>query len=265
MPSALVVVACVDGGEACRRDGGAEDPADRRRVEAARVEARPRRPCPSRAIDLVAGDDRRQHLAPGSAPALAAASAAGQVTVETWLTESECVSSKSSPWQSIAFANAAFGAGSRRSVADHGRLGLAAELAPSSPGPRPRCPWRARRARSRACRAGGASRARPPRRARRRASSARRELRRMPSLLAGHRHTVQSSSVPGNVSCDLGGVALVDHERPLELDHDLAALVDAAAAHRDDADARVRLRLAQSRGSRSRPRACRPRTPGSAA
>ena len=43
------------------------------------------------------------------------ASAAGQVTVETWLTESECVSSKSSPWQSIAFANAAFGAGSRAS------------------------------------------------------------------------------------------------------------------------------------------------------
>ena len=33
-----------------------------------------------------------------------------------WLTESECVSSKSSPWHSIAFANAAFAAGSRRSV-----------------------------------------------------------------------------------------------------------------------------------------------------
>ena len=47
--------------------------------------------------------------APCASPA---ASAAGQVTVETWLTESECVSSKSSPWQSIAFAKAAFGAGS---------------------------------------------------------------------------------------------------------------------------------------------------------
>ena len=30
----------------------------------------------------------------------------------------------------------------------------------------------------------------------------------------------------------------------LKLDHDLAALVDPAAAHRDDADARVRRRLA---------------------
>ena len=37
------------------------------------------------------------------------------MTVETWLTESECVSSKSSPWQSIALANAAFGAGSAAS------------------------------------------------------------------------------------------------------------------------------------------------------
>ena len=43
--------------------------------------------------------------------ASAAAAAAGTTTVLTWATESECVSSKSSPWQSIAFANAAFGAG----------------------------------------------------------------------------------------------------------------------------------------------------------
>src|SRR5207244_12759963 len=41
-----------------------------------------------------------------------AASAAGQTTTLTWETESECVSSKSSPWQSIAFAKAAFAGGS---------------------------------------------------------------------------------------------------------------------------------------------------------
>ena len=47
-------------------------------------------------------------LAPTASPA---ASDAGVTTAETWLTESECVSSKSSPWQSIAFAKAAFAAG----------------------------------------------------------------------------------------------------------------------------------------------------------
>ena len=52
---------------------------------------------------------------PPAPTASAAARAAGAITVETWLTESECVSSKSSPWQSIAFANAAFAAGSRAS------------------------------------------------------------------------------------------------------------------------------------------------------
>ena len=49
---------------------------------------------------------------PGAACDSAAADAAGTTTVLTCATESECVSSKSSPWQSIAFANAAFGAGS---------------------------------------------------------------------------------------------------------------------------------------------------------
>src|SRR6202521_1238966 len=43
----------------------------------------------------------------------------------------------------------------------------------------------------------------------------------------------------------LGGVALVHHEGPLELDHDLAALVDAATPHRDDAQARPRRGLAR--------------------
>ena len=49
---------------------------------------------------------------PDAPRASAAAAAAGTTTVLTCATESECVSSKSSPWQSIAFANAAFGAGS---------------------------------------------------------------------------------------------------------------------------------------------------------
>src|SRR5581483_472085 len=43
----------------------------------------------------------------------------------------------------------------------------------------------------------------------------------------------------------LGRAALVDHERASELDHHLTPLVDAAAAHGDDADARVGARLAQ--------------------
>ena len=52
----------------------------------------------------------------------------GPVTVVTWLTESECVSSKSRPWQSIAFAKAAFGPGRRVLQPDDGRVRLAAEL-----------------------------------------------------------------------------------------------------------------------------------------
>src|SRR5262249_51715605 len=47
-------------------------------------------------------------LAPFASPA---AIDAGVTTTLTWATESECVSSKSSPWQTIAFANAAFAAG----------------------------------------------------------------------------------------------------------------------------------------------------------
>src|SRR5438552_1630492 len=43
----------------------------------------------------------------------------------------------------------------------------------------------------------------------------------------------------------LGRAPLVDHVGALELDHDLAPLVDPAAAHGDDSHARVRLRLAQ--------------------
>ena len=50
--------------------------------------------------------------APDEPCASAVASAAGHTTTLTCETESECVSSKSSPWQSIPFANAALGAGS---------------------------------------------------------------------------------------------------------------------------------------------------------
>ena len=50
--------------------------------------------------------------APDEPWASAVASAAGQTTTLTCETESECVSSKSRPWQIIPFAKAAFGAGS---------------------------------------------------------------------------------------------------------------------------------------------------------
>ena len=67
---------------------------------------------PMRVRRLVGGDDRgRGRRGPIAPRASATASVAGQVTVEMWLTESEWVSSKSRPWQSIAFAKAAFGAG----------------------------------------------------------------------------------------------------------------------------------------------------------
>ena len=53
----------------CGGGGCAEDPADRRRVEAAPVE-RPRRRHADAGDDLVAGDDRRQQLAPAGAARL---------------------------------------------------------------------------------------------------------------------------------------------------------------------------------------------------
>ena len=61
---------------------------------------------PSRAMTSEAPTIAASTSLPGSEFASPTAREAGQVTVETWLTESECVSSKSSPWQSIAFANA---------------------------------------------------------------------------------------------------------------------------------------------------------------
>jgi len=76
---------------------------------------RPEAAPPSRVIASFPATIAARTSLPGRPLASPIASAAGQVTVETWLTESECVSSKSSPWQSIAFANAAFGAGSRSS------------------------------------------------------------------------------------------------------------------------------------------------------
>ena len=65
---------------------------------------------------------------PPAPSASAAAAAAGQVTTLTCAIESEWVSSKSRPWQSIALAKAALGAGSACGKPDHRRLRLAAEL-----------------------------------------------------------------------------------------------------------------------------------------
>ena len=60
----------------------------------------------------------------------------------------------------------------------------------------------------------------------------------------GGLHTVHSSVRAREAAYGLRRRSLVDHERAPVLDHDLAALVDAAAAHGDDADVGVRLRLA---------------------
>ena len=110
-----MVVAASSGCEPTDRGDPAEDPADRGRMESARVErARCRHADP--ADDLVACDDRRQRIAPVGARLLGGGERRRAITAETWLTESECVSSKSSPWQSIAFAKAAFAAGSRARV-----------------------------------------------------------------------------------------------------------------------------------------------------
>ena len=65
---------------------------------------------------------------PPAPSASAAAAAAGQTTTLTWAIESEWVSSKSRPWQSIALAKAALGAGSACGKPDHRRLRLPAEL-----------------------------------------------------------------------------------------------------------------------------------------
>src|SRR5437763_5179159 len=169
------------------------------------------------------------------------ASAAGHVTVETWLTESECVSSKSSPWQSIAFANAAFGAGRRASrpitvaCASPPSSAIACRPSAATPAacaarPQPRVSSRC----SFACSVTSAGTASSVSVVANSAS--------LSAAVISHRPVVVGT---GERVLHLGGFALVDHERPLEFDHDLAALVEAAAAHRDDADARVRLRLAQ--------------------
>ena len=172
--------------------------------------------------DLVAADDRREQLAAGRRRSpRPAAIAAGQTTTLTCATESECVSSKSRPWQSIAFANAAFAAGRPLVEPDHRRLRRRRRARPSPSGPRSRRRARARRGRSRSCRAGGAS---PPRRPRPGSSLV--GERRRPlgeALLQPSSHTLQSRVGAGEGRRRLGRVALVDHERPLELDHDLAA------------------------------------------
>src|SRR5439155_4843902 len=178
-------------------------------------------------------------VAPCASPA---ASAAGQTTTLTWETESECVSSKSSPWQSIAFAKAAFAAGSppSRPITE----------AWSSP-PSSAIAVRPSAAIPSAC----AARPQP--------SVSRRWSLAAPTTSEGissnSSEVVNSarpfaavviSDAPVGVGAGERGrgllrIPLVDHECTPELDHDLTPLVDAAAAHRDDADGGVRPRLAQ--------------------
>ena len=77
MPSARVVVAGVGPPVSRDRRDAAEDPADRSRVEAARVEL-PEAAMPTRHHDLVPADDRGQDVAPDAPAARPAASAAGR-------------------------------------------------------------------------------------------------------------------------------------------------------------------------------------------
>ena len=194
MPSALVAVVRCEPAEARGRGRRAEDPADRRRVEAALVERAGRRHADAR-HDLVAGDHGGEQLATARAARLGdARAAAGTTTVDTCATESECVSSKSSPWQSIAFAKAAFGAGSAGRRARSPRPRARRPARPSSCGPPRRCRGRARRGRSRACRARAAS---PPRRP---AAGPRRGRARAPTLRTARRAVIPSTprSCPGS-------------------------------------------------------------------
>src|SRR5579859_4685850 len=196
---------------------------------------------PSRVIASLPATIPASTSGPASPRAWPTASAAGQVTVEMCETESECVSSKSSPWQSIAFAKAAFGPGSCASSP----ITVACASPPSSaiacrPSVAVPVAWAARPQPSVSSRwsfawcatSSGTSSS---------ASVVANSASRSAAVMSHRPFRV------GSWKCvlHLGGVSLVDHERPLELDHDLAALVEPPAAHRNDADARVRLRLAQ--------------------
>ncbi len=160
---------------------------------------------PSRVMTSEAPTIAASTSLPGNACASPTASEAGQVTVETWLTESECVSSKSSPWQSIAFANAALTAGSLRVVPDHRRLAFAADLGHRRP-----------------ALGGGAGRVRGQAAAERVQQVELRVLRDLRGhvlerqrrcelgdpLCSGHLTPSNPSSVPGNVSCTSGASRL---------------------------------------------------------
>src|SRR5262245_19826268 len=192
-----------------------------------------------------------------SAPLLprasATARAAGQLATETLQIDASWESSKSSAWHSMPFVNAAFAAGRETSPpmtvasgsppcpAMTARPSVAIPLAYAA---RPQ-PSVSRRC-SFACSRTSAG-----------MSSSRREVVQfailsaavgMSPLLFGP-DEIRPLHGPGLVGlgegvAHLGGVSLVDHECSLELDHDLASLVQASAAHRDDSDARVRLGLA---------------------
>jgi len=124
--------------------GSTEDAADRRRVEAAGVEL-PGRGHPTRQDDLVPGEDRGEDVAPRRAVQLARCECGRRDHRRDVRTESEWVSSKSRPWQSIALAKAAL----PRAVVRRGRSPspAAPRRAPSSSrGLRCRSPSRGPRA-----------------------------------------------------------------------------------------------------------------------
>ena len=123
----------------------------------------PRRPSRSASRPRCRRRSPRAARGRSSRPPPPAATAAGQTTTLTCAIESECVSSKSSPWQSIAFAKAAFAAGSGAVVPDHRRLRLAAELRHRGAALGGDAERVRGEAAADACRGGGASRSRPRR------------------------------------------------------------------------------------------------------
>src|SRR5262249_50671273 len=167
------------------------------------------------------------------------AKAAGAITVEMCEPESECVSSKSRPWHVIAFANAAFAAGRRSArpitVACASPPSSRIVARPSVPLP-VACPASPQPSTSRmwslACSTTSTG------------TSSRSSEVAKPAIVSAavmsHRPVVVGT---GKRSLNFGCAALVDHERALELDHHLAPLVDATAAHRDDAHVRLVVRL----------------------
>ena len=110
---------------------------ERGRVEVARVEAAGHREADA-AHHLHAGDQRLEHGAAGGATASPTASAVVTATQPVWTMASSRVSSKSSPWASVALASTALAAPTRALAADQRALGRPAQALGHADAPRGR-------------------------------------------------------------------------------------------------------------------------------